>query len=65
MLLQPQRKIQKVCQNKNLNFHSRNTKDYNQQAQHQLDFMVHPKIHKLKGDIKKFQQRKQHKYLIH
>ena len=29
--------------NKYLNSHSRNTKDFNQQAQHQLDFMLHPR----------------------
>ena len=33
----------KCFEKKNLNFQSKNTKDYNQQAQHQLDVTVQPR----------------------
>ena len=37
-----ERKIQKVLRKINLSSQSKNTKDYTQQAQHQLDFTVQP-----------------------
>ena len=41
ILLQPQNERHKKLK-KNLNSQSKNTKDYTQQAQHQLDFTVQP-----------------------
>ena len=37
-----ERKIQKVLRKKSLNSQSKNTKDFTQQAQHQLDFTEQP-----------------------
>ena len=38
-----ERKTQKVLRKINLSSQSKNTKDYTQQAQHQLDFTVQPR----------------------